>query len=271
MSENKFNSTVLVVEDNDDLRMNLAAGLSLQHNVLQAPNGQVALDLLQNETPDLILLDIMLPFPLDGFSILRFLKNDHRLNLVPVILISGLKSEQTVMEGLKMGANDFIEKPFKINELLLKCNNLISIRSSLKQSLERELVLKMPENAMVDMESDFKSKFEKHVESFMDGPNFSIPMLAEKMLMSVSTLERWTKRIYNTTPKQYILDMKLSKAEIYLRQNLGSVNSIAYNLGFGSVSYFCVSFKKKYGKTPKSFMFSSRNIQPKSRETALSV
>ena len=136
MSENKFNSTVLVVEDNDDLRMNLAVGLSMQHNVTQAPNGQVALDMLQKETPDLILLDIMLPFPLDGFSILRFLKNDHRLALVPVILISGLKSEQTVMEGLKMGANDFIEKPFKINELLLKCNNLISIRSSLKQSLE---------------------------------------------------------------------------------------------------------------------------------------
>lgn len=260
MIQNEQKTKILVVEDNEDLRANLVTSLSFKHDVISAENGQVALKLLETEMPDLILLDIMLPFPLDGFSILRFLKHEPRLALIPVILVSGLKAEQTILEGLKMGANDFIVKPFKINELLLKCNNLISLRVQMHHQLEREWVLKEPENELMDVDAEFKSKFEKAVEGFVEGAQDSIPFLAEKMLMSVSTLERWTKRIYDTTPKQYILNQKLSKAAIYLRQNLGSVNHIAYNLGFNSVSYFCVCFKKKYGRTPKSFVRSTRIV-----------
>ncbi len=256
MTTNK-NNTVLIVEDNEDLRKNLTESLAIQHNVRSAENGSVALEMLKTESPDLILLDIMLPFPLDGFSILRHLKNEPRLSLIPVILVSGLKSDQIIMDGLKLGANDFIVKPFKLNELLLKCNNLINIKNNLKQSFEREVYLKIPNSVELDVEAEFKKKFESVVENFIEGSQNSVPLIAEKMLMSVSTLERWTRRLYNTTPKQFILNLKLNKAEIYLRQRLGSVNEIAYNLGFNSVSYFCVCFKKKYGKTPKTMMRSA--------------
>lgn len=253
MAEYK-NTTILIVEDDYELRHTLAEILSGYHQVIEADSGAEALEVLKNQKPDLLLLDVMLPFPLDGFSVLRVLKNDPILSLIPVILMSGIKTEQTILEGLKMGANDYIVKPFRSAELLLKCNNLINMRLKILQKVERELFIKTPEVYQFDAESEFKKKFENITKSMVEGSDFTVPNIANKMLMSISTLERWTKKIYNMTPKQYIQNTKLTKAEIYLRQRLTSVNEIAYTLGFSSVSYFCLSFKKKYGKSPKAYM-----------------
>lgn len=247
-------TTILIVEDDVALRETLTEMLSGYHHVIGVDNGAEALEILQTRKPDLLLLDVMLPFPLDGFSVLRMVKNDPVLSLTPVILMSGIKTEQTILEGLKMGANDYIVKPFRAAELLLKCNNLISMRLKIVQKVERDLFIKTPEVFPFDIESEFKQKFENITRSMVEGSDFTVPNIAQKMLMSISTLERWTKKIYNMTPKQYIQNTKLTKAEICLRQRLTSVNEIAYTLGFSSVSYFCLSFKKKYGKTPKAYM-----------------
>jgi len=247
-------TTILVVEDDLDLRQTLAESLSSYHNVIEAESGIVALDILKTQKPDLVLLDVMLPFPLDGFSVLRVLKNDPVLSLIPVILMSGIKTEQTILEGLMMGANDYIVKPFRAAELQLKCNNLIAMRQKILQKVEREMFIKTPEVYQFDIESEFKKKFENITKAMVEGSDFTVPNIANKMSMSISTLERWTKKIYNMTPKQYIQNTKLTKAEIFLRQRLTSVNEIAYTLGFSSVSYFCLSFKKKYGKSPKAYM-----------------
>ena len=256
------NSTVLIVEDNNSLRETLYDILSIHHKVYKAESGTTALETLETLTPDLILLDIMLPFPLDGFSILRILKNEPKLSSIPVILISALSSEQKISEGLEMGANDYIVKPFVMNELLLKTRNLIAIRQKMKQHFENDTMLKIATDTIGDFESDFKRKFESIAENMIENSDNTIPSIAEKMSMSISTLERWTKKIYGMTPKKFILNIKIIKAEILLRQNMGSVKDVAYTMGFNSVPYFCLCFRKKYGNSPKSFTSYPEKIQP---------
>lgn len=250
---NEVRSKILIVEDNKSLRETVSEALLISHNVKAVDNGILALDYLKTTIPDLILLDVMLPFPIDGFSILRILKNDTRLSSIPVILMSALNSDEKITTGLEMGANDYIVKPFRMQEMSLKIRNLITIKNSIVNKMEKEIVLKMPFQNQEGFENIFKQRFESIVEKISDESSMSIQDIAEEMSMSISTLERWVKKMYQVTPKKYILNHKLFKAEIMLRQQMGTVKDIAYLLGFNSVPYFCLCFKKLYGKSPKAY------------------
>lgn len=245
--------TVLMVEDHKELRESLQESLSYSTRVVAVSNGIDALAVLKTTLPDVILLDIMLPFPLDGFSILRILKNDTNLAAIPVILMSAINSDDKISMGLEMGANDYIVKPFKINDLLLKVKNLVAIRKEMMQQFEKQMILKEEASSAMNFEQTFKKNFNMIVEETIDESSFSVQDIAEKMSMSVSTLERWVLRYYQMTPKKYIIRSKLMKAELMLRQNLGSVKDIAYTTGFNSAPYFCACFKKEYGRSPLAF------------------
>ena len=111
--------TVCIVEDNEPLRDALEELFGTEFDITALENGSKLIEYLEMKIPDLILLDIMLPFPLDGFSILRLLKNNEALAVIPVILMSAINSEDKITEGLELGANDYIVKPFKSNILFL--------------------------------------------------------------------------------------------------------------------------------------------------------
>jgi AraC-like DNA-binding protein len=135
----------------------------------------------------------------------------------------------------------------------LKIKNQISLHKVKEAAIEKSKLQKS--NHFIESPSNgFKKKFDAIMDEVSDNTNISIEEISAKMLMSVSTFERWMKKIYGTSPRKYILSYKLSKAEIMLRQNLGSVKDIAYLLGFNSVSYFCSSFKEKYGKSPLNYI-----------------
>lgn len=246
-------TTILMVEDHKELRESLEESLSFTTNVTAVSNGIDCLEMLKKEIPDLILLDIMLPFPLDGFSILRILKNDPRLAGIPVILMSALNSDEKISMGLELGANDYLVKPLRINELLLKVKNLVGIRKEIKNQLEKKSLLKKEDSDISSFEMSFKKNFSSAVDELMDNNTLTVQDLAEKLSMSISTLERWVVKYYNTTPQKYIIRTRLMKAEMMLRQNLGSIKDIAYTTGFNSEPYFCACFKKEYGKSPLAF------------------
>lgn len=246
-------ATILLVEDHKDLREFLEQTLSLTTKVTAVSNGIDCLEMLKKGIPDMILLDLMLPFPLDGFSILRILKNDPRLSGIPVILMSSINSDEKISMGLELGANDYLVKPFKINELLLKTKNLINIRKEIKNQLEKKSLLNEEESEISSFEMSFKKNFSAAVDVLMDNNELNVQELAEKLSMSISTLERWTIKYYNSTPQKFIIRSRLIKAEMMLRQNLGSIKDIAYTSGFNSEPYFCACFKKEYGKSPLAF------------------
>jgi DNA-binding response OmpR family regulator len=245
--------TILLVEDHKQLRESLEESLAFSMKVIAVSNGIDCLAVLKNEVPDIVLLDIMLPFPLDGFSILRILKNDANLATIPVILMSAINSDEKISMGLEMGANDYLVKPFKVNDLMLKIKNLVTIRKEILNQLVKQVLLKEEENAHTDFEMDFKRKFNAAIEEVIDDNRVTVLQIAEKLSMSISTLERWVIKHYNLTPKKYIIRSRLMKAEMMLRQNLGSIKDIAYTAGFNSAPYFCACFKKEYGISPMSF------------------
>ena len=119
--------------------------------------------------------------------------------------------------------------------------------------MERISFSKANSSQLMDMKTTFKSRFEQLAESVIDKEEMSVVEIAEKMMMSVSTLERWSRKIYGLPPRKYILQLKLSKAEILLRQSNCNIKDVAYALGFNSVPYFCLCFKKKFGNSPKAF------------------
>ena len=246
-------TSILLVEDHKELRESLEESLAFTTNVMAVSNGIDCLETLKKVIPDLILLDIMLPFPLDGFSILRILKNDPRLSAIPVILMSALNSDDKISMGLELGANDYLVKPLRINELLLKVKNLVSIRKEIKNQLEKKSMLKQEDGDLASFEMNFKKNFSTAIDALIDNNALSVQDLAEKLAMSVSTLERWVIKYYNITPQKYIIRSRLMKAEMMLRQNLGSIKDIAYTTGFNSEPYFCACFKKEYGKSPLAF------------------
>ncbi len=246
-------TTILMVEDNKELRESLEESLSFTTKTIAVANGIDCLEVLKKVIPDLILLDLMLPFPLDGFSILRILKNDPKLVGIPVIIMSALNSDDKISLGLELGANDYLVKPLKINELLLKVKNLVEIRKEIKHQLEKSSLLKDVDQLQSSFEMTFKKNLSEAVNELIDNNTLTVQHLAEKLSMSISTLERWVIKYYNNTPQKYIIQSRLIKAEMMLRQDLGSVKDIAYTTGFNSEPYFCACFKKEYGVSPLAY------------------
>ncbi len=244
---------VLIVEDTKMLRMSLEVILQESYEVAGAADGNEALDLLRNFTPDIILLDLMLPYPLDGFSLLRLFKSNPTTNMVPVIIISGLSGEDKIIQGLELGANDFLVKPIKSKELLLKIRNLTGIVQVNEDNAKHQRLITTKASSNANSKDFFDDSFEAIVEKLNDDDLNTIPSIAKKMSVSVSTLERMIKAKYQMTPKQYITEIKLMKAEVLLRQGNTSVKQVSFQSGFNSVAYFCHCFKKKYGKPPKAY------------------
>lgn len=244
---------VLIVEDTKMLRMSLEVILQESYEVAGAADGNEALELLRNFTPDIILLDLMLPYPLDGFSLLRLFKSNPTTNMVPVIIISGLSGEDKIIQGLELGANDFLVKPIKSKELLLKIRNLTGIVQVNEDNAKQQRLITTKASSNANSKDFFDDSFEAIVEKLNDDDLNTIPSIAKKMSVSVSTLERMIKAKYQMTPKQYITEIKLMKAEVLLRQGNTSVKQVSFQSGFNSVAYFCHCFKKKYGKPPKAY------------------
>lgn len=255
------NAKILLIEDYTSLRMSLTEYLSDSYTVIPAEDGIKALAILENTTVDLIILDLMLPFPLDGYSILKILKNNNRLAMIPVIIISTLNSEQNVLAGLEDGAIDFLIKPFSEKQLKIKINNHLFVKKKIIKDLEKNYILHSisPVNASCATEIDFKTQFDQTIEELLSSADCKITTIAAKMYMSTASLERGVKKVYGITPKKYILDFKLRKAEIMLRQKMGNVTEVAYSLGFNSVSHFCTCFKLKYNKTAYTYIKSKQN------------
>ncbi|MFZ4057132.1 MAG: response regulator transcription factor [Ferruginibacter sp.] len=244
---------ILIIEDNIPLKETLFEALSINYTVFSATNSQNGLNIVYNNTIHLIVLDIMLPLPLDGFEILKILKNDKRFSAIPVVIISALQEEESILMGLEYGANDFITKPFSEKQLLLKIHNLLSFKTSFIHEIEKQKYIgETPNttNTENNFEAVFKQQFELVVNELIQEHNCTNSAIASKLSISIPTLERRSKRVFGQLPQQFVLNVKLQKANVLLRQKYGTVNDIAYAAGFNSTSYFCTCFKKKYNITP---------------------
>lgn len=251
VSEEKA-TTILVVEDNKDLRAYIVKLLHTYYTVLQAENGRDGLEVLKSKNIDLVVSDVMMP-QMDGFEFCQTLKSQIETSHIPVILLTALSSSDNTTMGLDKGADAYISKPFDEKILLSRINNLLTQRKRLQENFAQRFVGKQPID-VGSLDNYFLNKINSIVEDNFSNENFSVDALAEEMGLSRSQLHRKLKQISNHSSSEYINMVKIKKATTLLASKNYNVDEVAFKVGFNSHSYFSKCFKKIHGQTPKEFL-----------------
>lgn len=243
---------VLVVDDNPEVRSYIRKHLAADYRVIEAEDGEVALEMAARLLPDLVVSDVMMP-KMDGSALCRALRHNPKLNYVPVILLTAKASEADILHGLELGADDYLAKPFSMPELLARIQNLIESRHRLQAHYSQPVEL-VPEHIDVDSaDKKFLHRLQKTIEKHLDDPEFNVERLAGAIGQSRGNLHRRVRATLNQTPTDVIRDIRLQRGADLLAQRAGSVSEVAYSVGFKGVAHFSTSFRNKYGVPPSSY------------------
>lgn len=242
--------TMLIVEDNVVLREMLLSVFSSLYNVISAPNGAVAWEYLQKTAVDIVVSDIMMP-EMSGTELCQRIKDDLRICHIPVILLSVRADIQNNIEGLKAGADDYIKKPFSIDLLITRCNNLLHNRKLVQNKFVQLPYVSSDTLTTNALDKEFMDKIIKCIEENIDNHEFNIDFLLKELLISRSALFQKLKAISGQTPSEFILNIRLKKAAVYLKKNPEmSIATVSDCTGFSSPKYFSRIFKERYHIRP---------------------
>lgn len=252
----QFKESLLIVEDNADIRKYLTEELGTTYNILQAGNGEEALALLKEQNIDMVLTDVMMPV-MDGIQLCRLIKQNINTCHIPVIILSAKTNVKEQSEGLNVGADDYIPKPFVMNLLRTKIKNLFRTRYrviefySKSPDQQQEVI---PEKiALNPLDEKFLKNAKDIMERHMDDVNFTTDTFAREMLMSRSSLHLKMKALTGESTNEYIRKVRLYRACKLLKENRYTVAEISVMTGFNTPSYFSTSFKKFFGCMPSEY------------------
>lgn len=251
--------TLLIVEDNVELRNIIKEKFSHQFNVLEAPDGAKGLQLAVNEIPDIIISDVMMP-QMDGFEFCRHIKTDHRTSHIPVILLTARSTQTDHVSGLETGANIYMTKPFSTKVLELNVRNLLQAREQWRrlfmQQLNTSATTTAPvskEPAVNSIEQEFLHQVVRIVEENLENQEFGVDMLSRKVAMSAPILYKKIKAVSNMSVNDFIKSIRLKRAAELLREKQLNVFEVAQAVGYNDRKYFSKEFKKQFGKTPSEY------------------
>ena len=258
--------TLLLVEDNVELRELLAGQLATYYQVKWATNGEEGLKMALEHNPDLIVSDIMMP-KMNGITMLDKLRNNSLVSHIPVILLTAKCSIESQIEGLKYGADYYLTKPFNMLLLLTAISNLIKQRQAILGKITDRKVIELSPGEVVITSKDetFLKKVIKTVEDNMHNPLFSIEMVADTMAMGRTAFYKKFKSLTCLTTVDFIRDMRLKRARQLMEAGEDRVSTVALEVGFNNARYFSTCFKEKYGISPSEYLKSL----PESQKTAI--
>lgn len=245
--------TILLVEDNADMRVYLRGLLEPRYQVEEATNGQDGLKQAHTLQPALVISDVMMP-EMDGYAFCKALKAEPELSQTPVILLTARATTESEVEGLEARADDYIRKPFHTATLLARVENLIEIRHILRASLTPPY---QPKPSEIDVESAdaiFLNRVQAVVEAHMANSNFGVDLLADEVGLSPRQLQRRIRALSTLSAAGYIRSMRLQRAAQLLDQRAGTVSEIAYQVGFRNVNHFSKLFRQTFGVSPSAYM-----------------
>ncbi|MDF9800824.1 signal transduction histidine kinase/ligand-binding sensor domain-containing protein/DNA-binding response OmpR family regulator [Catalinimonas alkaloidigena] len=249
---------ILVVEDNADVRAFIRENLQAVYRVMEAANGAAGYKKAIEHIPDLILSDVMMPSmempKMDGVELCTKLKTNEKTAHIPVILLTAKASGGDKIEGLETGADDYIIKPFKADELLVRIKNLIESRRKLREQFSREITLQPSSVKVSSADEQFLQRLLAIMEAHMADFTFGVESMGKELGMSRVQLYRKLKALTNQAPGDFIRMMRLKRAAELLAQDSGSIAEVAYAVGFNDPSYFSKSFHKQYGQTPSEYV-----------------
>ncbi len=243
---------ILVVEDNSKVREFTVRELSPYFQTLEASNGKEGLFIALKKIPNLIISDVMMP-EMDGFELCKKLKENELTSHIPVILLTAKADEESQLEGIRSGADDFILKPFKTNQLLARAEKLIELRAQLRVRYSTRNFISPKDIAITSTDERFLEKIQEIVDNDLSDSNFTVDEFSKKLGMSRMQLHRKLTALTGLSTTAYIRDQRLRMAIQRLEKSGDNISEIAYAVGFSSPSYFIKTFKESYSMTPAEY------------------
>ena len=245
---------ILIVEDNDDLRNYLVNMFKTGYNVQSCPNGKEALVIMREFNPAIIISDIMMP-EMGGDEFCSVIKNDLEMSHIPIILLTALGDEKNMLEGLEIGADAYITKPFSVGILKATVKNILANRALLRQvynSIE-DKEQNLPTNCTNNLDWKFIASVKECIKNNMENADFNVDMLSSLHHMSRTSFFNKLKALTGYAPADYIRMIRLQHAAQLLKQNKYTITEIADMVGFSDAKYFREVFKKYYNVSPSKF------------------
>lgn len=243
---------ILIVEDNADLLNILKNDLGIHYQVHSTTSAEEALELLQAADVDLILSDVMLP-GMSGKDFCAEVKTNIITSHIPFIMLTAIDEEESKIEGLELGADDYLTKPFVLKELLLRINNILKQRTRWQKHFNDQHTTAKPELRLNRYDEELIKNLNRRLEETLENPNYTVEDLSADVGLSRVHLFRKLKALTSLSPSQYIRNFKLDKARNILEKEQIRVSELAYKVGFQDPNYFLKCFKEKFGKTPSDF------------------
>ncbi len=249
--KNRFEYTLLIVEDNVEMQGLLYQIAHPYYNVLQAEHGAAALEMLSRHQVDCIISDIMMPH-MDGFEFIHILKQKQAWMQIPVIMLTARADEQDKLRALRMGIDDYMHKPFSAQELLTRIDNLIA---NFKNRRKYQRLENITDELLLSADQQWLQKLEqKALKVLGQNPDFTLMELAAEVNLSERHLRRKLLEITGMSANDYIREIRLQKARHLLEKNaMNTVSEISYAVGFSSVSYFSKVYGDRFGKKPSEY------------------
>jgi len=265
--KNREIPTLLVIEDNDELRSFLVSVLSKKFNILEAPNGKIGWERTLQEMPDFVITDIMMP-EMDGIAYTRRVRENERTSHIPIILLTAKTDMESKLECLKIGANDYITKPFSMAYLEMRVENILEERKKWQDKYKNNLLqIKLPatdkvaESSVPRAETQDDALMRKLVdciEKHIDNSDLTLDDVLDELKMSRWHLITKIKALVGLTPNEFIRETRLSRAAKLIEEGEYNMTQITYMIGMTDSRYFSRSFKQKFGVTPTEYKSGKR-------------
>ena len=241
---------LLVADDNPDLLRFMVSELNTEYTVVTAADGNEALAEVQRAKPDVIVSDLMMP-GMDGIELCRRLKSDDTTASIPLLILTAKHEVAAKIEGLTLGADDYMTKPFNIDELRLRMKKLLDLRG---RGARRALIDPEPQSiAITSLDEKLIERAVNYVDEHMQRPDLSVEELSAELGMSRVHLYKRLKQITGKTPIEFIRVLRLKRAAQLLRESQLNISEIAYRCGFNNPKYFSRYFKEEFGVLPSVY------------------
>lgn len=253
-TEDDSKKSILIVEDNEDLKNLMVGILSLEYKVITASNGLEALEAINTEDISLIISDVMMP-EMDGFEFTRKMKAELETSHIPIILLTAKNTENDQVEAYNIGADGFLGKPFNVNVLQAKIKNLMKSKEFHAKDFKKKVEFKAKEFDYTSIDEAFIQKAIDCMHKHLDDPDFDQNKFIDEMSVTKSTLYRKLKSLTGMNTSAFMRNIRLKAAcSLLLEKKNIRISELAYAVGFSDPKYFTASFKKEFGVLPKDYV-----------------
>jgi YesN/AraC family two-component response regulator len=243
---------LLIVEDHAEMRAFIREIFEGTFQVIEADRGETGLEMALTYLPDIVITDWMMP-GMSGVNLCKAIRNNSKTSHIPLVILTSKSSQESQIEGMQSGADDFISKPFHADILELRVAKLLEAKERMRKSWQESVLNQDLQKAPV-FEDEFLSKATQLVIEHLDEADFDVEHLEQALDMSKMQLYRKLKMLTSLAGNEFIRSIRLQQARILLEKGSLNVSEVAYQVGFNDPAYFTRAFKKQYGFAPKTFI-----------------